>query len=217
MENTTLSPVNPSGSVPPLSGAAHESNTASGLAETTAPAPSYGASESRPRERAPAVTIVPPPSQRLESAGRNEPTAPFPQPLVPVLQSSATRSASERTAADGVRPATEPTPATRQSLPHIITAHPASVGHGDSSSDKLEDIDTLSGIGYPELHRDSALRTNQPLPVLPQARIVDNGPTSTRRQRGIAYGPASSLIRGPGSRRSNLDWMVPVDEKVSSV
>lgn len=222
MERSTLSPVNPSGLANPTSasshpGAAHESTAAdSGLEETTSPVPS-GTSEPRPRERTPAVTVVPPTSPRLETAGRNEPMAALQQPLIPVLMSSATQSSPDRTVTLAARPATEPTPPTRQSLPHLITARPASVGHPGSSSDKLEDADTLSGIGYPELHRDSALRTDQALPVLPQARVVDNGPTPTRRQRGMNYGPPSTLGRGLGSRRSNIDWVVPLDEKVSCI
>ncbi|XP_006459676.1 hypothetical protein AGABI2DRAFT_135041 [Agaricus bisporus var. bisporus H97] len=87
-------------------------------------------------------------------------------------------------------------------------ARPMSAGHPGSSMEKLEDSDSLLAMGYPELHRNSAVRTDQSLPPLPHARLVDNGVIPTRRQR--SYAPAS-LGHGPGSRRSNTDWLA--DEK----
>lgn len=99
-----------------------------------------------------------------------------------------------------------PTPP-RQPLPQIRTARSAMA----SSMEKLEDSDTLSGLGINELHRDSAARTTQPLPVLPPVRLMDSG--MPRRQRTLD-GHGSGLGHHPSTRRSGIDWIVPVEEKV---
>lgn len=54
------------------------------------------------------------------------------------------------------------------------------------------------------------MRTSQPLPVLPPVRLVDNG--LPRRQRTLD-GHGSALGHGPPTRRSGIDWIVPLEEK----
>ncbi|KAF9444684.1 hypothetical protein P691DRAFT_806971 [Macrolepiota fuliginosa MF-IS2] len=96
-------------------------------------------------------------------------------------------------------------PIGRPPYPQLRIARPTSTGMKTPSEEKLEDMDTLSGLGINELHRDSALRTNQPLPALPPVRLGDSG--MPRRQRTLD-GHGSAV-----TRRSGIDWIVPVDEK----
>lgn len=216
MERQTPPSANPSGpanSNSPHPRPIHESTATPGLQDTVASIPS-GA----PQAGSPPVADAPAPHQKPETADRIETSAPSHQPLIPVLQPPAARSTPERTANLAARPMTastlreQPSSPTRPPPPQLTMARPMSAGHPGSSMEKLEDSDSLLAMGYPELHRNSAVRTDQSLPPLPHARLVDNGVIPTRRQR--SYAPAS-LGHGPGSRRSNTDWLA--DEKVSSV
>lgn len=218
-------------------------NTIPGKAPTPSPAPTVpgtqgiqSTSESDPEPRqartsqqlTPESSTVQPPPQPTQTAnnasqqGLQQTIVPQqpPQPLISIQQ------APETVITPGARPTTgstlgspagdpqvpnPPTPPTaRPPLPQLRTARSTSAGLKTPSEEKLEDADTLSGLGLNELHRDSAVRTNQPLPALPPARLADNG--ASRRQRTLdSHG--SALGQGT-MRRSGIDWIVPIEEKV---
>jgi len=164
----------------------------------------------------------PPPQSTFELPPSRQATitddAPPQRPQQPV----STAATQEATTTSGVRPRTGSTqggpttdlapqrsnpptpPITRPALPNIRTTRSAMT----TSMEKLGDTDTLSGLGLNELHRDSAVPTNQTLPPLPPVRLVDNG--LPRRQRTL---DGSALGHMPTTRRSGIDWIVPVEEK----
>jgi hypothetical protein len=203
--------------VSPHPGVTDKSADAPGPAfQERATSPPSGTSELPSHEKeSPAVAVVPAAPKAPETGGRNRHTAPSQQQPVPVLQFPVPQPIPERSTTLGPRVERDLPP--RPSPPRITTARPMSIGNFGSSSEKLEEVDTLSGIDFPELHRDSALRTDQPLHFPSRARMVDNGATPTRRQRDIHYGRGSMAGHGPDPRRQDTSWIAAFDQKVSYI
>jgi hypothetical protein len=206
MERSTASPVNSAVSanpnlVQPRPRTAEESAAAPTFPETGTSPPRVSELPSRQRGRQ-AERVVPA-SERPEAGVRYGPPA--------LLQQQPSPAVQERMTAYPIPmdPSLPPRPS-----PPRRTARPPSIGNVGSSSEKLVDVDTLSGVGVPDLSRDQTLRTDQPMAAPLQARLVDNGPTPTRRQRNMSYGAGSIIGRGE-FRQPNADWVASYDGKVS--
>ncbi|KAF5359180.1 hypothetical protein D9756_003602 [Leucocoprinus leucothites] len=105
------------------------------------------------------------------------------------------------------RPPNPPTPPPRPPLPQLRMGRSTSVGIVTPTAERHDDAETLSGLGHHELGRDSGVRLDRMLPILPsQARLPDNG--GPRRQRTID-GQGSVVAPGLGRTRSGIDWAVP--------